>query len=395
MIKKPIILTFIKHYLPGYKAGGPLRSISNTIDHLGHEFDFRIISSDRDQGDVKPYDDIKINHWQSLGSANVYYLAPQSCTLKGMISLITATEHDILYLNSFFDPHFSIKLLLARYMGWLPMKPVIIAPRGEFEEGSIKIKYPKKYTYIQVARCFRLYKNIYWHASTEYEALDIARAMKIKTGEIHIAFNLPARNIIDIGNDVSVQEAMDSETLKLVFLSRISREKNLDYALRVLKKITTKVRFDIYGPAEDAIYWKLCQELIGQLPKNVTVNYLGSINPSKVVQIFSRYDLFLFPTSGENYGHVIVESLTAGTPVLISDKTPWRNLEEFGFGWDKNLDQMDSFVSVIEELALISTLERKKYRDIIKIKFIERLIDHNVVDASRQLFRKCLLHQGD
>jgi glycosyltransferase involved in cell wall biosynthesis len=40
--------------------------------------------------------------------------------------------------------------------------------------------------------------------------------------------------------------------------------------------------------------------------------------------VFRQYDLFVFPTRGENFGHVIIESLSVGTPVLLSDRTPWR-----------------------------------------------------------------------
>jgi glycosyltransferase involved in cell wall biosynthesis len=41
--------------------------------------------------------------------------------------------------------------------------------------------------------------------------------------------------------------------------------------------------------------------------------------------IFAQHDLFVLPTRGENFGHVIIESLNVGTPVLLSDRTPWQN----------------------------------------------------------------------
>ena len=188
--------------------------------------------------------------------------------------------------------------------------------------------------------------------------MDIIKVMKIKSDAIHITGDFPIKNIPDAFPDVTFKPPPDGEGLKLVFLSRISREKNLDYALRVLNKVNARVVFDIYGPAENATYWKECQELISQLPANVIVNYLGSVNPNQVVHIFSHYDLFLFPTGGEAYGHVIAECLISGTPVLISTETPWRNLQADGLGWDVDLAQMDSFVEIIERLALLSDDER-------------------------------------
>jgi glycosyltransferase involved in cell wall biosynthesis len=387
MVRKPVILAFVGNYLPGYKAGGILRITVNTVDHLCDEFEFKIVTRDRDVGDDRPYSDIKINQWQQVGNAIVYYLPPQSSTIKDLLKLISQTPHNVLYLNSFFDP-LTIKVLLIRKVGLINVKHVIVAPWGEFAWASLKQKYPKKFVFIHAARLFGLYNHVTWRASSEFEKLDIIHVMKIKPETIHVAFDFPIKNIPEIIPDVTFQPSTCYEAFKIVFLSRISREKNLDYALRVLSKVNARVQFDIYGPAENATYWKECQELISQLPANVIVNYLGSVNPNQVVHIFSRYDLFLFPTGGEAYGHVIAECLTSGTPVLISTETPWRNLQADGLGWDIDLEQSDSFVEIIEKLALLSHDERSKKRTIVKAKIMERLLDPAVLEANRQLFSR-------
>ncbi len=384
---KPVILIFIGNYLPGYKAGGILRVIVNTVDHLCGEFDFRIATRDRDLGDDKPYPNIKINQWQRVGNAEVYYLPPQSCTTKGIMNLIMHTPHQVLYLNSFFDS-LTIKALLNRKLRGLNSKLVIVAPWGEFGWASLKQKYFKKFIFIQAARLFGLYDNVTWRASSEFEMADIIKVMKIKPDAIHITGDLPIKNIPDKFIDENIQPYTNNSGLRIVFLSRISREKNLDYALKVLQKVNSKVYFDIYGPAENETYWKECQSLMSQLPANVTANYLGRVSANKVLQIFSCYDLFLFPTGGEAYGHVIAECLTSGTPVLISTETPWRNLQDDGLGWDVNLAQMDSFVEIIENMALLSDEERFKKRAAIKAKIMNRLLDPAVLETNRQLFRK-------
>ena len=63
MPNKIRILIFIDWFLPAYKAGGPIRSIANLVDHLNGDFDFYIITGDRDLGDVKPIKDIFLNSW--------------------------------------------------------------------------------------------------------------------------------------------------------------------------------------------------------------------------------------------------------------------------------------------------------------------------------------------
>jgi len=384
---KTVVLTFVGSYLPGYKAGGILRTIANTVDHLHDDFDFWIVTRDRDLGEDKPYADIKINQWHQVGNAMVYYLQPQSITVKDIKCLILSTPHHVVYLNSFFDP-LTIKVLLIRKVGWVDFNHVIVAPRGEFAWGSLGLKYLKKFTYIQVARLLGLYNKVRWQASSDLEVTDIINVMKIKPDVIHIARDLPNNIISGDSCDVTFQPADGCKVLRLVFLSRIAREKNLDYALKVLNKVNARVDFDIYGPAEDTIYWKECRDLINQLPVNVLVNYLGAVSPNEVIPTFSRYDLFLFPTAGENYGHVIVESLMAGTPVLISDRTIWRNLQADGLGWNIDLKQMDSFVEIIERFALLNKSERWKNRAIVKIKIAERLLDPAVLEANRNLFSK-------
>jgi len=387
---KPVILAFVGNYLPGYKAGGILRITINTVDHLCDEFEFKIVTRDRDVGDDKPYNDVKLNQWQQVGNAMVYYLPPQSSTVKDILNLIVSTPHDVLYLNSFFDP-LTIKVLLNRKFRGATFKPVIVAPWGEFAWASLKQKYPKKFVFIQVARLLGLYKKVIWRASSEFEARDIIKVMKIKSNSIHITGDFPIKNIPDAFPDVTFKPPPDGEGLRIVFLSRISREKNLDYALRVLSKVNARVIFDIYGPAENATYWKECQKLIAQLPFNVIVKYLGNVNANQVVNVFSRYDLFLFPTGGEAYGHVIAECLISGTPVLISTETPWRNLQADGLGWDVDLGQEDSFVEIIEKIALLSDDERFKKRSIAKVKIMERLLDPAVLTTNHQLFKKQLL----
>jgi glycosyltransferase involved in cell wall biosynthesis len=56
------------------------------------------------------------------------------------------------------------------------------------------------------------------------------------------------------------------------------------------------------------------------------------------------------PTNGENFGHTILESFMASTPVIISRNTPWRNLETSKSGWDLPLEDDSTFVAAINQL---------------------------------------------
>lgn len=392
--EKPVVLTFVGHYLPGYKAGGLVRTVVNTVDHMCDEFEFRIVTRDRDFGDSEAYSGIRVDEWQRVGNAWVYYLGPHSAALARVRRLLSENPHQALWLNSFFDP-LTVKALFNIRLGRVVTGPVAVAPRGEFAWASLGQKYPKKLLFMWAARLFGLYRGVTWHASGTGEAQDIANVMKIRREDIRVTDDFPIK---DVASELAGADAGNGHAagpLRLVFLSRIAREKNLDYALKVLGGVKTDVIFDIHGPVSDEAYWVECRQMITRLPANVKVEYHGSVSPGEVVNTFQRYDLFLFPTGGEAYGHVIAECLIAGTPVLVSTETPWRNLEADGLGWDLDLARQSDFVEVIEKLAASAVPERKKARAAIKTKVVERLLDPAVVEAHRRLFGASATGAGD
>ena len=353
-MRKPVVLTFVGYYLPGYKAGGPVRTVSNMVAMFGDELDFRIITSDRDMGDTQPYPNIVIDGWNTVGKAKVFYVSPKNRTLRCFVRLIKETPHDVLYLNSFFSPVFTQRPLLARWLGMIPRRPTIVAPRGEFSEGALALKAWKKHPYIATVKSLGIYQNITWQASSEYEADAIRTAIGVTAKRIVFAIFLAA----DMPDNIEFAMKRDfrkkrapGDPLRVCFLSRISPMKNLDYALRVLAEVRVPVEFTIYGVAEDAAYWEQCQKLEKNLPPHVAVHYHGEIDHANVNRTLASHDLFFLPTRGENYGHVIFEALAAGLPVLISDQTPWKNLEARGVGWELPLTAEEKFCAVIEAQA--------------------------------------------
>jgi glycosyltransferase involved in cell wall biosynthesis len=143
-----------------------------------------------------------------------------------------------------------------------------------------------------------------------------------------------------------------SNNLKMCSVARISPEKNTLYALeRLLQVKNSKVTYDIYGPIYNDNYWVQCKKVIERMPENINVNYMGSIQGEKVLETLANYHVMFMPTNGENFGHTILESFMAATPVIISQNTPWKSLELVNAGWDLSLNMPQNFVAVIEKLA--------------------------------------------
>jgi glycosyltransferase involved in cell wall biosynthesis len=87
------------------------------------------------------------------------------------------------------------------------------------------------------------------------------------------------------------------------------------------------------------------------LPKNTTILYRGPLPHEQVMLTLGIHHIFVLPSKAENFGHAIFEALSAGRPVLISDKTPWRKLREEQVGWDLALDDHKGWIAALKEAA--------------------------------------------
>jgi glycosyltransferase involved in cell wall biosynthesis len=339
----PRILALATHYTPAFAAGGAVRSIENLVKSTESEFDWKIITSDRDLGSPEPYSDIKKNCWTPIGQTNVRYLSPYQANLGNWLRILKDTPHDLLYLNSLFSPGFSIQPLMAARGMKATRAPLLLAPRGEAAPDAVKIKAWKKVPYLWLTR--QLYRDVQWHASTILEAADIRALLGVAPGRIHVARDLLCFS------DEETRPQRPTGSLRVCFLSRVARIKNLEFVIRVVAALKTSVTLSIFGPREDIAYWHECEALLEALPAWVTVNLSGAVPTERVRETLATQDVLFVPSRGENFGHVFPEAWAAGIPVLVSDRTPWRNLADEGVGWDFPLDDPAPFIAALEILA--------------------------------------------
>ncbi|MBI2280222.1 MAG: glycosyltransferase [Bacteroidetes bacterium] len=200
-----------------------------------------------------------------------------------------------------------------------------------------------------------LFKNCTFQATSLEEKKDIEYHFGTKR-KIVIAGNLPEKNLT-----LYTEKAKQENHLKLVSIARIAPEKNTLFALSVLKDCKKNIQFDIYGPIYNEEYWKQCQTLINQLPQNIVVNYEGILNHNVVNETLQQYHAFFLPSTGENFGHSIIEAMKNSCVVILSDKTPWRDLEKLGVGFDIALDKQKMFSEKIDYLATLSATDFNAY----------------------------------
>lgn len=314
------ILILAGRYLPGYKDGGPLRTLINLTDALGDEYEFYIACFDRDQGDTQPYTDIERDTWNKVGKAKVWYVQPGGFTKKLLLNL--AEDKDIIYLTSFYA-EYGYKTLLLKKEKKI-QSPVVIASMGVFSKEALAQKSLKKNVFIAGCKMLHLFNEITWSVTSELEAEDVKRVMGEKSKYI-VAEDLPR-------TQVPGRTKKWEKTIKICFLSRICEHKGLDILIDALLQIQGyNIEFSIFGPIQEKEYWNTCEEKLKQI--EISWTYKGDVPSEEVQSVLSTQDILVLPTKSENYGHVVFEALSVGCIPIISDRTPWSLVESWNAGY--------------------------------------------------------------
>ena len=379
----PRILTFADYYLPGYKAGGPIQTIANIVETLGDRYCFSIVTSDRDWSDEKPYRGVTIDGWNRIGKARVFYLSRKHQNWRGISKLLQSDDYDLLYLNSFCSRRFSILPLLINALMLRWKMPVLLAPRGELSTVAFRSKATRKAMYRSFLNHTGLAARCHWHVSSADEKRDLLATLNVRESLVYVAPDLPGCECVETPSCTK-----RTGDLKIAFLARICAIKNLDGALRMLSRVKGTVHFSIYGIIDDQAYWHKCEEVIRELPENIHVSFRGGLQRHEVIKTLAENDVFFFPTKSENYGHVIHEALRAGLPVVISDRTPWHDVERNGAGWECRFECEDDFVQKLQACVAMSA-EELLAQKVNAVKYGKAVSEKaEVVESNRAMFEQ-------
>jgi glycosyltransferase involved in cell wall biosynthesis len=138
----------------------------------------------------------------------------------------------------------------------------------------------------------------------------------------------------------------EKKTVKYLFCGRISKEKNIPFLNNVWKKFAKRhddvqLMFVGYG-------WYL-EELKTIYKDNPEVLFSGEQGGETLAGLYADADFFVFPSTTDTFGNVVVEAMASGTPAIVSD-----------FGGPKSIvkDEDHGFICPMDEGSWLDALEK-------------------------------------
>jgi glycosyltransferase involved in cell wall biosynthesis len=231
-------------------------------------------------------------------------------------------EADVVHLHAPWTPSNLQIARVARRVG----VPYVLSIHGMLDDWSMAQKSLKKRVFLAVAGSRLLRGAAALHCTAEAELDQAARWFDRGKGVV-----LPW--LFDLTAFEHLPVVKKAERPRLLFLSRVHPKKGIERLLRaagVLRRRGIDCDVVIAGPGE--------RDYVGRLSELATaegvaerVQFVGMVRGEEKVALYRSADLFVLPTSQENFGLVLLESLACETPVVTTRGVDiWRELEGAG-----------------------------------------------------------------
>lgn len=323
------ILFIVPYYKPAYAYGGPIVVISMLAERLvllGHEVTvYTTASNGKSELEVVKnkevlVDGVKVFYFGKLTGDNTYI----SWKLWSHLNK-TATNFDVVHIHTWWN---FLVLGAAVVCGNKGIKP-IISPHGMLSDYIIynRNAFAKKWVHKLLGK--KLLKNSWLHVSTEMEWGESKRINDTWNGEIiPNLVKLPGKKYPRPNNPV----------FTIGFLSRIDPKKGLDVLIKALSKVNFDYKLLIAGSGEPH-YIDSLKAIANKYGNSRNVEWVGWKGGEGKFDFLSQIDLMALTSHSENFAIVVIESLSVGTPVFISDQVGlFKYVAENDCGWVTTCD---------------------------------------------------------
>ncbi|MEO6520473.1 MAG: glycosyltransferase [Mucilaginibacter sp.] len=325
------ILFIVPYYKPAYIYGGPIVVISLLAENLvtlGH--DVTVYSSkangksELDIGDKEILvDGVKVLYFSRLTKGNTY-VAP------GLWKLLTKTvrDFDVVHIHSWWN---FLALGAALICKRQNIKPVL-SPHGMLADYVFynRHAFAKKWIHKLIGE--NLLRNSWLHVSTQMEWDESKNIIPEWSGEI-----IP--NLIKLSDHT--YHRPENEVFSIGFLSRIDPKKGLDVLIKALSRVTLPYKLFVAGEGEGN-YISSLKKLSVKCGNDDKITWIGWKSGEGKFDFLAQMDLFALTSHSENFAIVVVEALSVGTPVLVSNYVGLSTyVEQMGYGMVTDMDPIN------------------------------------------------------
>jgi glycosyltransferase involved in cell wall biosynthesis len=176
---------------------------------------------------------------------------------------------------------------------------------------------------------------------------------------------LPINSLPIAGNRQKFRQkfSLGDNNFVFLFLSLLYYKKGLNLLIPAIKKVSISypnIKLIIAG-SDLGGYEKKVRAWIQKYELKDRIIMPGFLSGQDKQDAFAGSDCFVLPSMNENFGIAIVEALSAGLPVLISDNVYiWKEIIEEGGGWVCNYSIESLIDSITGILKSPSDLKNKK-----------------------------------
>ncbi|MFI5163281.1 MAG: XrtY-associated glycosyltransferase XYAG1 [Sphingobacteriales bacterium] len=312
-------------YKPAYIYGGPTMSVSKLSEEMvkaGHIVEVFTTTANGPgelpvpTNSTTDVDGVKVTYFKRLTKDHTHF---SPALLRRLWKEVR--QFDVVHIHAWWN-------LVSVLSCWVALRrgvPVIVSPRGTLSAYSFTNKndLPKKMIHGLLGRS--LIKRSTIHVTSDREK----QAMELLVNPEQI-FNIP--NFIALPDVVPNAPAASNGHLKLIFLSRIEEKKGLEILFDALALVNIPYHLTIAGDGV-ASYINSLKLLAEKNGITEQVSWIGFQKENKF-GILRQHDLMVLPSYDENFGNVVIESLSMGTAVLISNNVGLAAyVEQNNFGW--------------------------------------------------------------
>ena len=265
-------------------------------------------------------------------TAKLKVLEP-SFSKKDIAKYLADEKFELIQIQSMWDLPYHKVMVEARRLGI----PYVVTPRGMLEPWSLSQKKWKKILAWWLYQRKDVQKSACIFTTAKMEAEHVSE-LAITTCKAVIPNGIET-------NAYPCKTSIDVVKKQVLFLSRIHVKKGIEILFDAWKRIHSDFsdwQLLVVGNGE-AEYVHSLEMNVESLGLKDSIRILPPVFGNDKTRIYQESALFCLPSFSENFGLVIAEAMSCGTPVITTTNCPWDILNETNTGWciDLSVDNLE------------------------------------------------------